>query len=57
MVLETNYAVWDSMHMHALFAIGVVLFVIVAILNLVTTVVIKRRLGVTTVIKGVFSGR
>jgi ABC-type phosphate transport system permease subunit len=57
MVLETNYAVWDSMHMHALFAIGVVLFVIVAILNLVTTVVIKRRLGVTTVIKGAFSGR
>ncbi|MFZ2071816.1 MAG: phosphate ABC transporter permease subunit PstC [Halobacteriota archaeon] len=56
-VLDSSYMVWGSMHQHALFAIGVVLFVIVAILNLVTTVAIKGRLGATTVIKGVISGR
>jgi len=56
-VLEYSYVVWGSMHQHALFAIGVVLFVIVAILNLVTTIAIKGRVGATTVIKGVVGGR
>ncbi len=53
-VLEYSYVVWGSMHQHALFAIGVVLFVIVSILNLVTTVAVKGRFGITTVIKGVW---
>ena len=56
-VLEYSYTVWGSMHQHALFAIGVVLFVIVAILNLVTTVAIKGRFGATTAIKGVIAAR
>ena len=56
-VLEYSYVEWDSMHQYALFAIGVVLFVVVAIFNLVTTVAIKGRVGATTVIKGVVSGR
>jgi len=56
-VLEYSYMVWGSMHQHALFAIGVVLFVIVAIFNLVTTVAIKGRFGATAAIKGVIGGR
>jgi len=42
-VIEIGYAVWGSMHQHALFALGVVLFVIVAILNAITTAVIRKR--------------
>lgn len=42
-IIEINYAVWGSMHQHALFALGVVLFVIVAILNVITTAMIRRR--------------
>ncbi len=56
-VLEYSYVVWGSMHQHALFAIGVVLFVIVAIFNLVTTVAVKGRFGATTAIKGVIGSR
>jgi phosphate transport system permease protein len=56
-VLEYSYVVWGSLHQHALFAIGIVLFVIVAIFNLVTTVAIKERFGATTVIKGVIRER
>ena len=41
-VIEISYAVWGSMHQHALFAMGVVLFVIVAILNAITTAVIRK---------------
>jgi phosphate transport system permease protein len=41
-VLEISYVPWDSTHQHALFAIGVVLFAMVAILNAITTAVIKR---------------
>ena len=41
-VIEIPYAVWGSMHQHALFALGVILFIVVAILNVVTTAVIKR---------------
>ncbi|MDD2666416.1 MAG: phosphate ABC transporter permease subunit PstC [Methanocellales archaeon] len=52
-VIEYSYVMWGSMHQHALFAIGVVLFLIVAILNLVTYVAIKGSLGTTTVMKGV----
>ena len=55
-VLEYSYMEWGSMHQHALFAIGVVLFVIVAIFNLVTTVAIKGRFGATAAIKGVIGG-
>ncbi|MBC8520521.1 MAG: hypothetical protein H8D26_00800, partial [Methanomicrobia archaeon] len=42
-VIEISYAVWGSMHQHALFALGVVLFVIVAILNAITTAVISTK--------------
>ena len=41
-VIGINYAVWGSMHQHALFAIGIVLFAIVAILNAITTTVIRK---------------
>jgi len=41
-VIEISYVAWGSMHQHALFALGVVLFVIVAILNVITTAVIRR---------------
>jgi ABC-type phosphate transport system permease subunit len=41
-VIEISYAVWGSMHQHALFALGVVLFIIVAILNAITTMVIRK---------------
>ncbi len=41
-VIEIGYAVWGSMHQHALFALGVVLFIIVAILNVITTAVIRK---------------
>jgi len=44
-VIEISYAVWGSMHQHALFALGVVLFVIVAILNAVTTAVIRKGMS------------
>ncbi len=40
-VIEISYAVWGSMHQHALFALGVVLFIIVAILNAITTAIIR----------------
>ncbi|MHC1635632.1 MAG: phosphate ABC transporter permease subunit PstC [Candidatus Methanospirareceae archaeon] len=42
-VMEISYAVWGSMHQHALFALGIVLFVMVAVLNAITTAVIRRR--------------
>ena len=42
--IEISYAVWGSMHQQALFALGVVLFVVVAILNAITTSVIRRRM-------------
>ena len=41
-VIEISYAVWGSMHQHALFALGVVLFIIVAILNAITTAIIRK---------------
>jgi phosphate transport system permease protein len=41
-LLEISYAVWGSMHQHALFALGVVLFIIVAILNAITTTVVRK---------------
>ncbi|HDN68226.1 MAG: phosphate ABC transporter permease subunit PstC [Methanophagales archaeon] len=44
-VIEISYAVWGSMHQHALFALGVVLFAVVAVLNAVTTAVIRRGKG------------
>lgn len=40
-VIEISYAVWGSMHQHALFALGVVLFIIVAILNAITTAIVR----------------
>ncbi|MEA2076320.1 MAG: phosphate ABC transporter permease subunit PstC [Euryarchaeota archaeon] len=44
-VIEHSYVAWGSMHQHALFALGVVLFVIVAILNAVTTAVIRKGMS------------
>jgi len=41
-VIEIPYAVWGSMHEHALFALGVILFIVVAIFNLITTAVIRK---------------
>jgi len=41
-VIEISYVVWGSMHQHALFALGVVLFVIVAVLNAITTALIRK---------------
>ncbi len=41
-VIEISYAVWGSMHQHALFALGVVLFIIVAMLNAITTAIVRK---------------
>ncbi|MBN1762064.1 MAG: phosphate ABC transporter permease subunit PstC [Methanomicrobia archaeon] len=41
-VIEISYAVWGSIHQHALFALGVVLFIIVALLNAITTAIIRK---------------
>jgi len=41
--IEFSYAEWGSTHQHALFAIGVVLFFMVAALNFIATFVIRRR--------------
>jgi len=40
--IEAAYMIWGSTHQHALFALGVVLFVIVALLNAMTIVLIRR---------------
>ncbi len=42
-VIEYSYAAWGSMHQHAIFALGVVLFVIVALFNIITTAIVKRE--------------
>ncbi|MDY6931031.1 MAG: phosphate ABC transporter permease subunit PstC [Halobacteriota archaeon] len=44
-VIEIGYAVWGSMHQHALFGIGVVLFLVVALLNGITMTIVRRRIG------------
>ena len=41
--IEFSYMEWDSPHQHAIFAIGVVLFLLVTALNFVTTFVIRRN--------------
>ena len=41
-VIDMRYAVWGSEHTQALFAIGVVLFFVVATLNLLTVKILKR---------------
>ncbi|MFO7967636.1 MAG: phosphate ABC transporter permease subunit PstC [Archaeoglobaceae archaeon] len=41
-VIEFPYSVWGSMHHHALYALGFVLFVVVAILNLATTAIVRK---------------
>lgn len=41
-VIEISYVVWGSMHQHALFALGVILFIIVAVLNAITTALIRK---------------
>jgi phosphate transport system permease protein len=41
--IEFGYAEWGSQHQHALFAIGIVLFLMVTILNYVATFVIRRK--------------
>jgi len=45
-VIEMGYAVWGSMHQHALFGIGVVLFLVVALLNGITMTFVRRRLEI-----------
>ncbi|RZN37256.1 MAG: phosphate ABC transporter permease subunit PstC [Methanophagales archaeon ANME-1-THS] len=41
-VIEISYVVWGSTHQHALFALGVILFSIVAVLNAITTALIRK---------------
>jgi phosphate transport system permease protein len=41
--IEFSYAEWGSTHQHALFAIGVVLFLMVTALNFIATFVIRRK--------------
>lgn len=41
-VLEIGYVAWGSMHQHALFALGIVLFLVVALLNAITTTMIRK---------------
>lgn len=41
-VIEFPYSVWGSTHQHALYALGFVLFVVVAVLNLITTSIVRR---------------
>jgi phosphate transport system permease protein len=41
-VIEISYAVWGSAHQHALFAIGIVLFIFVAIATTLTRMIIKE---------------
>lgn len=41
--IEFSYAEWGSPHQHALFAIGVVLFMLVTLLNFIATFVIRRN--------------
>jgi len=41
--IEFSYAEWGSTHQHALFAIGVVLFLMVTALNLTASFVIRRK--------------
>lgn len=42
-VIEIPYSVWGSMHQHALFGMGIVLFFVVAIFNVGTKNIIKKR--------------
>ncbi|MBE0634361.1 ABC transporter permease subunit, partial [Candidatus Bathyarchaeota archaeon] len=41
--IEFSYAEWGSPHQHALFAIGVLLFLMVTALNFIATFVIRRQ--------------
>ncbi len=43
-VIEISYAVWGSAHQHSLFAIGVVLFVLIAILTSFARMVVKEEM-------------
>ena len=43
-VIEFNYAVWGSDQMRALFAIGVILFTITAVVNLVAFYILGGRI-------------
>jgi phosphate transport system permease protein len=43
LAIEFSYVEWGSQHQYALFAIGVLLFFLVTILNFVATFVIRRR--------------
>jgi phosphate transport system permease protein len=42
--IEWSYMIWGSPHQHAIFALGIVLFVLVSILNLVASFVMKERM-------------
>ena len=50
-VLEMGYAVWGSEHTQALFAIGVILFLMVVALNAVATAIVRREIVVKPTIK------
>jgi phosphate transport system permease protein len=43
-VIEISYAVWGSMHQYSLFAIGIVLFAVVGILNIISRLIIKQEI-------------
>ena len=40
--LEFSYVEWGSSHQHALFALGIILFLIVSALNFIATFMIRR---------------
>jgi phosphate transport system permease protein len=43
-VIEISYAIWGSAHQHSLFALGIVLFVFVAIATTLTRLVVKEEM-------------
>jgi phosphate transport system permease protein len=42
--IEWSYMVWGSPHQHAIFALGIVLFILVSILNFVASFILKERI-------------
>ncbi|OGD52811.1 phosphate ABC transporter permease subunit PstC [Candidatus Bathyarchaeota archaeon RBG_13_38_9] len=43
-VIEISYAIWGSMHQYSLFALGIVLFAVVSVLNLISRLIIKEEI-------------
>jgi phosphate transport system permease protein len=44
-VIEISYAVWGSMHQYSLFALGIVLFAVIALLNIISRLIIKEEIS------------